>query len=392
MKRFKSLLHALLLTTVLLQWSCKPDPSEEPVDASIVLDSKVFSESPQRWTNHHANGVDYIIKGRLLFQINSTLTIDPGTEIVFENNASLEMNMSSLKARGSLSEPIIFRGSNSTKGFWKGIVLYGKTDHELIYSTIQDAGGGTSTTVGAVVVGNALGDAGLSLEHCSISNSSSNGILVTAESTLNAFNNNTVTNCDYVAYVTANSLGQLAGTANTLTGNTHDQVKVKGDQVRKPGLWPFLPIGFLFSGETQLENEVTIEPGAVLLFDAGAELVLYQNNSTSSKLFANGTPAKPIVFKGANTTPGYWNGIRVDAGLARFTYCNFSDAGKSGSSPHTGNLYITKTLGNVDVTIQNCAVSNSSNHGICVRTNTLSSVTLSNNLFSAIAGNDLHNW
>lgn len=390
MKLFKCFSNALLLSALLLQWACKPDPGEEPVDAAIVLDNKVFSESPQHWTNHHTNGIDYVIKGRVLFQVNATLTIDPGTEIVFEDNASLEMSASSVKAKGSLSEPILFRGRNDLKGFWKGIVLYGKTDNELVYCTIQDAGG--STNAGAVVVGNALGDAGLSLEHCVISNSSSSGIIVNAESTLNTFTGNIVTNCDYVASVTANSLGQLAGTSNTLTGNTHDQVKVKGDQVRKAGLWPFLPVSFLFSGETQLENEVTIEPGALLLFDAGAELVLYLNNSTSSKLFANGTPSKPIVWKGANSTPGYWKGVRVDAGLARFTYCNFSDAGKSGSSPHTGNLYITKALGSVDVTIQNCAVSNSSNHGICVRSNTISNVTLSNNLFTAIAGDDLHNW
>ena len=206
MKLFKCFSSALLLSALLLQWACQPDPGEEPVDAAIVLDNKVFSESPQHWTNHHTNGIDYVIKGRVLFQVNATLTIDPGTEIVFEDNASLEMSASSVKAKGSLSEPILFRGRNDLKGFWKGIVLYGKTDNELVYCTIQDAGG--STNAGAVVVGNALGDAGLSLEHCVISNSSSSGIIVNAESTLNTFTGNIVTNCDYVASVTANSLGQ----------------------------------------------------------------------------------------------------------------------------------------------------------------------------------------
>ena len=291
--------------------------------------------------------------------------------------------------------PIVFRGKEKIKGYWKAILLYGKTDHQLAYCRIEDAGGQGAAfggEEGSLIVGTGLGDAGISLENCQITNGATQAIYIRKESTLNKFTNNTITNCDYVASVTANSLGQLAGTANILTGNIHDQVKVKGDQVRKPGLWPALPVSFLFSAETQLENEITIEPGATLLFDANAELVLYKNNSTTAKLFSNGTPAKPIIFKGANTTAGYWKGIRVDAGLARFTYCTISDGGKTGSGANTGNFYITKSLGDVDVTIQNSTVSNSSNHGICIRSNTVSNVIMGGNLFNGITGQDVHNW
>jgi hypothetical protein len=388
----KSILPLFILAVLGSQWACKPDPIEEPADGAIAISNKVYSETPQTWTNHNKNGVDYIITGRILFQLNATLTIEPGTEIVFENNGSLEMNATVLHATGTAADPIVFRGKDNSKGYWKGIVLYGKTDNQLNYCTIQDAGAGTGTGIGAVVVGNALGDAGLSITNTRIGNSASVGLDVYDESTLSAFSSNTITTCDYVASVTANSLGQLAGTANVLTGNTHDQVKVKGDQVRKSGLWPALPVAFLFSGETQIENEVTIEAGATLLFGADAELILYQNNSTSGKLFANGTPVKPILFKGANTTAGYWKGIKVNAGLANLTYCNISDGGKTGSSPHTGNLYITKTLGNVNVTIQHCTVGNSSNHGICIRTNTLAAVVQGDNLFSGISGENVHSW
>ena len=388
----KSIIPLFTLTVLLSQWACKPDPIEEPASGAIAISNKVYSENPQTWTNHNTDGVDYIITGRILFQLNSTLTIEPGTEIVFENNGSLEMNATSVHANGVSDDPIIFRGKDNTKGYWKGIILYGKTDNQLNYCTIQDAGGGTGTGVGAVVVGNALGDAGLSITNSRILNSASVGLNVHDESTLGAFSSNTITNCDYVGSVTANSLGQLAGTANVLTGNTHDQVKVKGDQVRKSGLWPALPVAFLFSGETQIENEITVEAGATLLFNADAEFVLYKNASTTAKLYADGTPAKPILFKGANTVAGYWKGINVNAGLAHLTYCNITDGGKSGTSPNNGILYITKALGDVNVTIQHCTVGNSSNHGICIRTNTLANVVQSNNLFSGITGENVHSW
>lgn len=395
MNHLKLMAYALALCILMTQWACQKEVID-PVIGAITFNNKTFSSEKQTWTNHNKNGVDYIVKGRLLFQSNSSLTIEPGTEIVFENEGSLEMNNSILHAIGSASEHILFRGLDDTKGFWKSIKFYNSTDNQMAYCDIRDAGNYTSSEFlvyggGAIIVGNGLGDAALSLENCQISNCSSFGLYISSESELKAFSGNTITNCDYVAYVTANSLGQLAGSANQISGNTHEQVKVKGGQVRASALWPALPVSFLFFDDTQIENEVTIEPGATLLFEANAELILYKNNATDGKLLAEGTPSKPILFKGASTTAGFWKGIKVNSGLVRLSYCNISDAGKTGSTP-IGSIYITKSLGNVNVTIQNSSISNSSSHGICIRNNTSSDVVLSNNLFNAINGENVHYW
>ncbi len=396
MNQLKLAAYALALCTLMTQWACQKEVIIDPVGEAITFDSKTFSTEQQTWTNHNKNGVDYVVKGRLMFQINSKLTIEPGTEIVFENDGSLVLNNSILHAIGSSSEHILFRGQDDVKGFWKSIKFYNSTDNRMAYCDVRDAGAHTSSEFfqyggGAVIVGNSLGDAGLSLENCAISNSSSFGIFIDQDSELSAFSGNTVTNCDYVAYVGANSLGQLAGSANQLTGNTHEQVKVEGGQVRATALWPALPVSFLFSDDTQIENEVTIEPGATLLFEANAELILYRNNSTIGKLLAEGSPAKPILFKGASSTAGFWKGIKINAGLARLSYCNVSDAGKTGGNP-SGSMYITKAIGDVNVTIQNSSFSNSSSHGLCIRSNTSNDVILSNNFFSGINGNNVHYW
>lgn len=395
MNHLKLMAYALALCVLTTQWACQKEVAD-PIIGAITFNNKTFSSEQQTWTNHNKNGVDYIVSGRLLFQSNSSLNIEPGTEIVFENEGNLEMSNSILHAIGSASEPIIFRGLDDTKGFWKGISFYNSSDNKMAYCDVSDAGAYTSSGFllyggGAIVVGNALGDAALSLENCQIRNSSSFGLFIHSESKLNAFSGNTITNCDYVAFVDANSLGQLAGSANQLTGNTHEQVKVDGGYVRDAALWPALPVSFLFSNDTQIENEVTIEPGATLLFEANAELVLYKNNTTDGKLLAEGSPSKPILFKGASTTAGYWKGIKVNSGLVRLSYCNISDAGKTGSNP-IGSIYITKALGNVNVTIQNSSISNSSSHGICIRNNTINEVVLSNNLFNAINGENVHYW
>lgn len=387
--------YAIALCALMAQWACQKEEID-PVIGAITFDNKTFSSEQQTWTNHNNNGVDYIVKGRLMFQTNSSLSIEPGTEIVFENEGSLVMNNSILHAVGSASERIIFRGMDDVKGFWKSIKFYNSTDNKMAYCNILDAGDYASSEFllyggGAIIVGNALGDAALSLENCQISNCSSFGLYIDTESELKAFSGNTITNCDYVAYVSANSLGQLAGSANQLTGNTHEKVKVKGGKVLATALWPALPVSFLFSDDTQIENEVTIEPGATLLFEANAELILFKNNTTDGKLLADGSPAKPILFKGASTSAGFWKGIKINAGLARLTHCNVSDAGKTGGNP-TGSVYISKSLGDVQVTIQNSSFSNSSSHGLCIRSNTANDVVLSNNLFSGINGENVHYW
>jgi hypothetical protein len=392
--------YILLFFTLMTQWACKKEVIGGPTDEAISFTNKTFSNDQQVWTNHNKNGVDYIVTGRVMFQSNSSLNIEPGTEIVFENGGSLVLNKSTLHAIGSNSERIIFRGRDDSKGFWKSIIFYGNTDNQMAYCDIRDAGASTAPDGGsgagsftsAVILGNSLGDASLSLENCLITNASTYGLYIRAKSKLTAFSGNTITNCDYVAYVTANSLGQLAGSSNQLTGNIHDQVKVNGDQVRDAALWPALPVTFLFSEDTQIENEVSIEPGATLLFDANAELILYNNSTTTGKLLADGTPAKPIIFKGASTTAGFWKGIKINAGLARLTYCNISDAGNTGGSSPTGSVFIWKALGDVNVTIQNSSINNSSSHGLSIKSNTTANVTLSNNLFNSINGENVHYW
>ncbi len=109
MKQLKLAAYAFAFCTLMTQWACQKEVID-PVTGAITFDNKTFSTEQQTWTNHNKNGVDYIVKGRLMFQINSNLNIEPGTEIVFENEGSLVLNNSILHAIGSASERIIFRG------------------------------------------------------------------------------------------------------------------------------------------------------------------------------------------------------------------------------------------------------------------------------------------
>jgi Right handed beta helix region len=392
---------ATFLFILILQTACVKDPIiVDPGTGSPTQVDGVFTTA-QTWKNHNPDGIDYIVTGDITIQ-NASLTIEPGVEIVFENNTDLEIRNSTLKSIGAPASHIIFRGNSRTAGFWRGITIYGKNDNQMAYCDISDAGkydtgGFSSFGGGAVIVGNGLGDATLSLENCRIENISTYGLYINDASKLSTFVSNTITKCDYPVFIYVNAVGQLAGTNNQFNGNTHDLIKVKGGQVIDNALWPALNSDYLCSDQINIKSEVNIEAGAKLFFDVNAGIELYNGIPNNCKLIADGTPAKPILFKGNVTQAGYWNGIAISGGLARLSNCVISDAGRvsasgSGNSAPTGAIWTWVGLQQVNVTVQNCTVSNSSSHGIVVRNNAVSNVTMSNNLFSGINGDNVHYW
>jgi hypothetical protein len=402
MKQLSIKVLGLALVALLFQTACKKDPIEESTGQAITIENKTYSKATETWSNHNKSGVDYIIKSQVMFQTNSKLTIEPGTEIVFENGGSLVLNKSTLTAIGSASAHIVFRGQNDTPGFWKSIKFYGNTDNAMAFCDVLNAGAYTSGEFaiyggGSVIVGNGLGDAALSLENCKIGTSSSYGIFLHDESKLNAFSGNSITNCNYVAYCDANALGQFNGAGNQVPDNVHNQIVCRGGEIHDKALWPALTASILFEDDTFIYNEVSIEPGAVLLFESNQAIVLKKGANSNTKLFAEGTPAKPIVFRGAVTQKGYWLGMLIESGVTRMSYCNLSDAGQLVGSnvPYntpSGSIWIWNEFDGVTVSIQHCQITNGWSNGITIRQNTASSVTLSDNFFSGNTEADVRYW
>lgn len=65
-----------------------------------------------------------------------------------------------------------------------------------------------------------------------------------------------------------------------------------------------------------LNGKLVVEKGATLVIPAGTKIVGAQGANylivdRDGKLFINGTASSPVVFEGAQHTPGYWGGIVV---------------------------------------------------------------------------------
>ncbi|HEU4636483.1 MAG TPA: hypothetical protein VFS41_09915 [Edaphobacter sp.] len=75
---------------------------------------------------------------------------------------------------------------------------------------------------------------------------------------------------------------------------------------------------------------VTVNPGTTVIFGENAALNLEDGGS----LKAIGTPEKPIVFRGKEHAPGFWDGISFGTNSPgnRLSYVTVEDAGPKGSS------------------------------------------------------------
>ncbi|WP_235296769.1 PKD domain-containing protein [Portibacter marinus] len=119
--------------------------------------------------------------------IGSDITIEPGAEFVFTDGSGLEVyKEGSLNAQGSLNDPIIFRGSEDVHGYWIGLKIFSKSDHNMLtYVNIQN-GGSKDQSFGEKANLIIWRDARVTISSSSLSKSGGYGISVGKEGVLNA--------------------------------------------------------------------------------------------------------------------------------------------------------------------------------------------------------------
>jgi hypothetical protein len=105
--------------------------------------------TPQTWTNL---GVPYRLKGGSVLISNSDFNIAPGVVMEFEAGSSLRTaEHKSIRAVGTASEKIIFRGVNPGSGAWKNIYYWGTNSlNEIGHAIIIGGGEDPSNTYSSV--------------------------------------------------------------------------------------------------------------------------------------------------------------------------------------------------------------------------------------------------
>jgi hypothetical protein len=361
------------------------DNANEAIRVACTNTSDYADESGT-WRRH---AVPYVFTDGYVAVGNSdgvAITIQPGTRLLFTEDAYIWIDKGKLTAEGTASDSIFFKNAEPGK-FW------GSTDPA--YGGITFTGSANATSSLAYCVFDSAKNAvsvdcdKMSITHSTVRNAQHNGIIFyesgpadSAHFIGNAFIKNGSGNSDYPLVIDAANLTRLPGDG-VFTANSQQAINVhcqgSSNQVTESGTWRKHAVPYVFSNSyADLENSsgvtITIEPGTRLLFQADA--YIYTGRGT---LIARGTATDSIIFENqtAGERWGFEGGLQFSENSptnSAIQYCRISFAKDNGIF-----------LDIQPVTISKCTINDSKEYGIYMNMASasanvdLSSISFSNN-------------
>jgi hypothetical protein len=309
----------------------------------------------QEWAGIDA---DYLAEGSIT--VSANLTIDPGARIVFTSGEEMTVdNDGTMAAAGTADSPIVFTGAEQTRGFWGGLRFYqsNSTDNELDYVVIEYGGGYWDADL--VLSGTSSSPVRVKVTNSTMQGSGTYGLYANEYVVIDEFAENTLTqNISGAAWMDPDVLGYLDD-ASTYTGNDEDYVEAWGGTVSSDQTWAGIDAEYLLNGVT-VSAQLTIEPGARLVFASGEEMTV----DAAGALSAVGTQAEPIVFTGVEQTPGYWGGLRYYQSNSAFNRLELVTI-EYGGGYWDGNLVLNGSSSSpVQLALLNCTITDSDTCGV----------------------------
>ena len=315
---------------------------------------------------------DYLITGSI-FEIRSTLTIDPGVVIAVAKDVQFSVNGGEIIAVGRPDARITLRGESPIQGFWSRISISTSAGQvRFEYVDISDAGQVCASEVGfcphAALSG--FGGGQVTLANSTVSNSYVSGVVLGAE--LVAFANNRFFGNRWSGLVIDADKVALLDAASDYTGgdapNGMPYVSIAtGSTLAHAAAWPKLGAPYRINGYVNVEARLTIAPGTTLLFDSSGDgNGAWMSIAPGGSIQAVGTPQERITFARAPDAQ-YWGGVTFavyNNGTAnRFEYVDMSYGGDNQALAF-GML----SLDTAQVYVANSSFTNSARWGIdCYR-------------------------
>lgn len=316
-------------------------------------------------TDRNPNGIDYYAECDVEV-ISGTLTIEPGTSIMFKSGSGLRiLQNGSIRALGNSASPITMAGETALSP-WYGIYITSNSPlNEMSYCNIT--GGASQSNFYNYNIGGdkaaaiSITDGGkLALNNSTVSGSASIGIAVNEGSQITGLANVTVSNClSYPMLIAANSLTNSLGLSTcSFTGNQIQRIAIFSNGGTS-GMYlnatqiPYLVLNMLYiSG-----GNIVINQGVNIFMGAQSYMQLDNNGYFD----INGTLSQPVIIRGDVATAGYWQGLIVNTNspLNVFDYLQISDGGSTINcfAPDPSNIQIG-CINTARLTLNNCSSTN----------------------------------
>lgn len=365
--KYKKLMVLLLIGFIFASCSSDDDgvnePPEEGNNPPIVLDCGFFLDNPDAVLQDDPEApIDYVIT--CMASVENKLTVEPGVVIAFEQDAGLNFRTeSSFRMEGSADKPIILTGTEKTKGFWSGIYTQSSNaDNLMSHVTIDYAGGASLPSHGQEAALGVFGNnSPITLDHCTIKNSNSKGMVITGsigQDEQKVFITNSIfTQNDLPIKSDASRLRVYNGT-NSFTGNENDYVYLEEGDISGDATWSKLDVPYLMKNKANWgfainHGTLTVEPGTDIMMTAQSKMRVYQE----AALVMVGTEDEPIIVRGEEDVPGYWNHIRIYSAspLNEIGHVNIKNAGQTTGHPKGAVLLEFSDFLNIhDVVFTDC--------------------------------------
>ena len=305
--------------------------------------------------------------------------IQPGATFEFTESSKLRLRTScSFGMQGTEEEPIIFTGTDETRGWWDGLRIGSESTTNVMEYVIIEYGGNDLPGNLSVATGRTDGHIE-QIQNCTFRHSGGYGFWAADGSTFRNNENNTYTNnIEGAARFRTQNLHYLSGTSD-FTGNDDDIVQVVGEDLEDsdipPGedqaVWDSLNVPYRFDNSTaDIEAPLKIEPGAEIQFEESGR-IRFRGSGTFEIV---GTEDEPILFTASDDRPdfvdeGWWDGIRITSESTAnvMQYATIEYAGRDPDSAPQGLIDVgggSRSDGRLNMT--DCTLRNSEGDGIYV--------------------------
>jgi len=284
-----------------------------------------------------ANSPYAVCVGGVTVASGTTLTLEPGVIVQFQQSASNKLNVQgALDATGTPTQPITFTGVVTTPGSWGGLNIIGTVITPALASlnNVTLDYGGINGSFGAQVYADR---AVVTMTHSLIRNSAGNGLYTTPLTHFDVHTTHFVSNS-----LNAIQLNQpttdLLMTDLSASGNGVDGVRVVGT-TSMPGQrrWMFPGVPYIVDGPVSnvTGDVLTIDPGNELRFTSSGWL------SIGGQFNAIGLPDQPITLTSQTKLPGDWRGIFVyGSAIPAVAQLDYTTVEYGGNDIHGANIEV----------------------------------------------------
>lgn len=382
------------------------DANNDPTECAApqIIDQPISED--EVWVAQGGDCTDYLVTQDI--KVSARLDIEPGVNVLFEEEAGLKFETPGhLVAEGSADEPITMLGTAEQVGWWQGIRLWATgVDHSLAH-VIIDGGGLPSSTSQydqgfALSVGSPGDNAEIraSIVDSIMSGSVGYGLLISSNSVIGEFSNNTLTDNEIgAARASTDNAGYFDDTSH-YSGNTDDVVHLTGG-VNKEATLKFLgeDAHYRLGGagndpdghRALVKSDLTIEPGVTIASTAGS----YIKVETEGSISAIGSEEAPITFTGTKKEAGHWNSLDFytsEAGDDSVLEHVIVEYGGGGTGQYRGLL--NAAGGNQfdgSLTVKNSEFRHSERHAIYIYGNSPDEVEVNPDICTANSFSDIPN-